>query len=58
MGLINRKREDTSLTTIAMAVLVTNIFGSFKRAISETEMGGRRTFLRSNIWLLLKSQIR
>ena len=41
MGLINRKREDTSLTTIAMAVLVTNIFGSFKRAISETEMGGQ-----------------
>ena len=41
MGLINRKREETSLTTIAMAVLVTNIFGSFKRAISETEMGGQ-----------------
>lgn len=37
MGLINRKREDTSLSTIAMAVLVTNIFGSFSAAISEYE---------------------
>lgn len=35
MGLINRKREDTSLTTIAMSVLVTNIFGSFKLAVEE-----------------------
>ena len=37
MGLINRKREDTSLSTIAMAVLVTNIFGSFSAAVSECE---------------------
>lgn len=43
MGSINRKREDTSLTTIAMAVLVTNIFGSFKRAVSEIEMGGQES---------------
>ena len=32
-----RKREDTSLTTIAMSVLVTNIFGSFKLAVEELE---------------------
>ena len=37
MGLIMRKREDTSLTTIALSVLVTNIFGSFKSAVSEQE---------------------
>lgn len=37
MGLINRKREDTSLATVAMAVLVTNIYGSFSAAVSEYE---------------------
>lgn len=37
MGLIMRKREDTSLATIAMSVLVTNIFGSFKTAVAEVE---------------------
>ena len=37
LGLITRKREDTSLTTIAMSVLVTNIFGSFKLAVEELE---------------------
>jgi len=35
MGLITKKREDTSLTTIALSVLVTNIFGSFKLAVEE-----------------------
>ena len=37
MGLITKKREDTSLFTIAMSVLVTNIFGSFKLALKELE---------------------
>ncbi len=37
LGLINRKRKDTSLSTIAMSVLVTNIFGTFKRAVEEFE---------------------
>ena len=37
MGRIARKREDTSLSTIAMSVLVTNIFGSFKLAVEEFE---------------------
>ena len=37
MGLIMKKREDTSLTTIALSVLVTNIFGSFKLAVVELE---------------------
>jgi len=37
LGLITKKREDTSLSTIAMAILVTNIFGSFKCAIDEYE---------------------
>ena len=37
MGLIDKKREDTSLSTIAMAVLVTNIFGSFSLALNEAE---------------------
>ena len=37
MGLITKKREDTSLTTIAFSVLVTNIFGSFKLAVEELE---------------------
>ena len=37
MGLITKKREDTSLTTIALSVLVTNIFGSFKLAVEELE---------------------
>ena len=37
LGLITKKREDTSLSTIAMSILVTNIFGSFKRAVEELE---------------------
>ena len=37
MGVINKKREDTSLSTIAMSVLVTNIFGTFKLAVEEFE---------------------
>ena len=37
LGLINRKREDTSLSTIAMSILVTNIFGTFKAAVQEYE---------------------
>ena len=39
MGLITKKREDTSLSTIAMSVLVTNIFGSFRLALEEFENG-------------------
>lgn len=35
LGIIVRKREDTSLATIAMSVLVTNIFETFKSAILE-----------------------
>lgn len=38
MGLINKKREDTSLSVIAMSVMVTNIFGSFKSAIEEYDL--------------------
>lgn len=37
MGLISRKRKDNSLSTIALSVLVTNIFGSFQSAVSEFE---------------------
>ena len=37
MGVINKKREDTSLSTIAMSVLVTNIFGTFKLAVEEED---------------------
>ena len=37
MGLITKKREDTSLMTIALSVLVTNIFDSFKLAVEEQE---------------------
>ena len=37
MSLINKKRKDTSLTAIAMSVLVTNIFGSFTLAVEECE---------------------
>ena len=37
LGLINRKTMDTSLSTIAMSVLVTNIFGTFKHAVEELE---------------------
>ena len=37
MGLINKRRKDTSMSTIAMSVLVTNIFGSFKNAVEEFE---------------------
>ena len=39
MGLITKKREDTSLSTIAMSVFVTNIFGSFKFALEDYESG-------------------
>ncbi len=35
LGLITKKREDTSLSTIAISVLVINIFGSFKLAVEE-----------------------
>ena len=38
MGVINKKRKDTSLSTIAMSVLVTNIFGTFKLAVEEYEI--------------------
>ena len=37
MGLIFRKRKDTSLSTVALSVLATNIFGSFQSAVSEYE---------------------
>lgn len=37
LGLITKKREDTSLSTIAMSIFVTNIFGSFKLAVEELE---------------------
>lgn len=37
LGLINRKREDTSLSTIAMSILVTNLFGTFKAAVQECD---------------------
>ena len=37
MGLIDRKREDTSLMTIAFSVMVTNIFGTFRLAVEEIE---------------------
>ena len=43
MGLITKKREDTSLTTIALSVLVTNIFGSFKLAVEELETDSSTT---------------
>ena len=43
MGLITKKREDTSLTTIALSVLVTNIFGSFKLAVEEMESDSSTT---------------
>ena len=43
MGLITKKREDTSLMTIALSVLVTNIFGSFKLAVEEQESGSSTT---------------
>ena len=43
MGLITKKREDTSLTTIALSVLVTNIFGSFKLAVEESEIDSSTT---------------
>lgn len=47
MGIINKKREDTSLSTIAMSVMVTNIFGSFKSAIEEYDLKSKRTSKRS-----------
>ena len=47
MDIINKKREDTSLSTIAMSVMVTNIFGSFKSAIEEYELISKRTSKRS-----------
>ena len=37
MGVIKRKREEKSLSTIAMSILVTNIFGTFKLAVEEYE---------------------
>ena len=37
MKLIDRKREDTSLMTIALSVMVTNIFGTFKLAVEQIE---------------------
>ena len=37
MGVINKKREDTSLSTIAMSVLVTNLFGTFILAVEEAD---------------------
>ena len=37
MGCIARKREGTTLSTIAMSALVTNIFGTFKLAVEEFE---------------------
>ena len=37
MGLISKKRKDTSLFTIDLSVLVTNIFGSFQSAVAEYE---------------------
>ena len=37
MGVIKRKREDTSLIAIAMSILVTNIFVTFKLAVEEYE---------------------
>ena len=43
MGLVNRKREDTSLSKVAMSVLVTNVFGSFKRAVEEHENQSPKT---------------
>ena len=43
MGLITKKRKDTSLSTIAMSVLVTNIFGSFKSAVIEYEVTASST---------------
>ena len=42
LGLINRKREDTSLSTIAMSVLVTNVFGTFKHAVEELEFNSSK----------------
>jgi hypothetical protein len=43
MGLITKKREDTSLRMIALSVLVTNIFGSFKLAVEELESDSSTT---------------
>ena len=43
MGLITKKREDTSLTTIALSILVTNIFGSFKLAVEELKTDSSTT---------------
>ena len=37
LDVIARKRKDTSLATIAISVLVTNIFGTFKSAMDEYE---------------------
>lgn len=43
MGLINKKRKDTSLTAIALSVLITNIFGSFKLAVDGYEETTRKS---------------
>lgn len=43
LGLIDRKREDTSLMTIALSIMVTNIFGTFKLAVEEIEKENGQT---------------
>ena len=43
MGVINKKREDTSLSSIAMSVMVANLFGSFRSAIEEYNTKSRKT---------------
>ena len=46
MGVINKKREDTSLSTIAMSVLVTNLFGTFILAVEEADANEAESSLR------------
>ena len=43
LELITKKRQDTSLTTIALSVLVTNIFGSFKLAVKELDSTSQKS---------------
>ena len=43
LGLINRKRKDTSLSTIALSILITNIFGTFNHAVDELESSVSKT---------------
>jgi hypothetical protein len=52
MGLITKRRKDTSLSTIAMSVLVTNIFGSFKLAVEAFEEPQKATKNRNKQRLL------